>query len=277
MTTGTDLTSAVADRLGLGALPADDLEALTAVYRAWCRAVPFDNVRKRIFQAAGATGPVPGATAEEFLADLLAGGTGGTCWSTSLGLTALLRALGFDAAPKAATMMTDPDVRANHCSVVVELGVGRHYVVDSSLLTEVPLAIPEVGAESAVESRLHPVRMRRTAPEHVDVDWLPAHSRGAFVTVRIERDPVTDAQVAAWHDRTRGYSLFNQALYVRRNTATGIDVYGRGRFVEVAADGTTTERRITPAELPALLTGRFGLAPAVVAAIPPDDAGPAFL
>ena len=43
-----DLLERVLSRLGLSATPAPDLNGLKTVYAAWCRGVPFDNIRKLI-------------------------------------------------------------------------------------------------------------------------------------------------------------------------------------------------------------------------------------
>ena len=55
-----DLLEQVLSKLGLAERPAPTLEGLQRLYAAWCRKVPFDNVRKLIHFHSHASGPLPG-------------------------------------------------------------------------------------------------------------------------------------------------------------------------------------------------------------------------
>src|SRR5947199_3736781 len=98
---------AVLQRLGVDRVT-PDLAGLARVYRAWCDAVPFDNVHKLVHLAEGRGTPLPGSTASDFFAQFLATGAGGTCWSGNNALHDLLAALGFEVERAAATMMGRP-------------------------------------------------------------------------------------------------------------------------------------------------------------------------
>ena len=63
-----DLLEQVLSRLGLADRPAPTLDGLQTLYAAWCRKVPFDNVRKLIHLHSHAPGPLPGDDPAEFLA-----------------------------------------------------------------------------------------------------------------------------------------------------------------------------------------------------------------
>jgi N-hydroxyarylamine O-acetyltransferase len=246
-----------------------DEAGLTTLYRNWCQHVPFDSIRKRIFFAGGARGEVPGPTAVAFLEDLLAGGTGGTCWSTSFGLVAIARFLGFDARLAAAVMHTDPDVAANHCTVVVTLGK-RQFLLDTSMLFEQPLnldCLPEIRDDA-----LHPLRARPGGDDEVVVWWKPGHYRSSFIGCTVNLRPFADDMAAACHERTRDYSLFNSQLFIRRNHDHRIDSFGRGTLISV---GGTGERRtaVPAAERDQLLVEHFGISPEIVRRIPPDEPG----
>ncbi|WP_432826306.1 arylamine N-acetyltransferase [Dactylosporangium sp. CA-092794] len=267
--------SRIAARLALPARLPAGLDGLGLLYRAWCRTVPFDNVRKRLFFAAGGRGEVPGSDAGRFLRDFLAGGTGGTCWASTYGLVALARWYGFAARLVTGVMLTDPGVRPNHASTAVTLD-GEVYLVDSSMLFETPLRLADAPVRH--DDPLHPVRARRSGADTWVVEWLPGHHRGDFVGCEISLAEVAPERVRAWHERTRGYSLFNDQLFVRRNRDGGIDSYGRGKLVSVDATGAVRTTPVPARERDALLAARFGLAPAVLAALPADRAaGPAFL
>jgi N-hydroxyarylamine O-acetyltransferase len=136
-----DLVERVLERLGFASAPGPDRAGLAAVYAAWCRRVPFDNVRKRLHVAAKDPSRLPGDDPPEFLAAWLAWGTGGTCWAGNGALCELLRALGFDAERGVATMMALPDLPPNHGTVFVSLD-GARWMVDASILFAEPLAPP---------------------------------------------------------------------------------------------------------------------------------------
>ena len=52
-----DLLEQVLSKLGLADRPAPTLDGLQMLYAAWCRKVPFDNVRKLIHLHSHAPGP----------------------------------------------------------------------------------------------------------------------------------------------------------------------------------------------------------------------------
>lgn len=238
--------------------------------------VPFDSLRKRVFQAAGAEGPVPGATASSFLSGWLRDGTGGSCWSTSSGLHALLKALGFDARLVFGVMLTDPDTRPNHGTVLVDLDE-RTWLVDSSMLFDRPFELPSSHGGTHRPDPVHPVGARRLADDRGWlVEWRPAHSE---LVVGCEISLVT-ADPGAWdqaHDRTRGHSLFNQSLYARLNTIDGIIAYGRNKLVNRDRSGQLATTHIADDEVARMLVDTFGYSASFVENLPGDELGPAFL
>src|SRR4029453_12915515 len=76
-----DLLEQVLSRLGLAERPAPTLDGLQTLYAAWCRKVPFDNVRKLIHIHNHDPGPLPGDDSTDFFDAWLTYGTGGTCWA----------------------------------------------------------------------------------------------------------------------------------------------------------------------------------------------------
>src|SRR5262249_24913150 len=123
---------------GLMRIPDPTLGGLRTLYSAWCREVPFDNVRKLIHLQTATTGPMPGSTPEDFFTGWLKYRTGGTCWPGAAALHSLLVSLGFDAARGIGTMMAAPNLQPNHGTVRVTLDT-EHYLVDNSILHGEPL------------------------------------------------------------------------------------------------------------------------------------------
>ena len=72
------LIERVLEKLELPESPSLDRAGLADLYDAWCRHVPFDNVRKMIHLREELPGPLPGDDAEDFLEAWLRHGTGGT-------------------------------------------------------------------------------------------------------------------------------------------------------------------------------------------------------
>ena len=75
------LLERVLAKLGLSEPPSPTLEGLRTLYPAWCRKVPFDNIRQLIHRRSQDPSPMPGGDATEFFEAWLGYGTGGTCWS----------------------------------------------------------------------------------------------------------------------------------------------------------------------------------------------------
>jgi N-hydroxyarylamine O-acetyltransferase len=139
------LVERILTRLGLLKWPDVSRGGLTSLYRAWCRHVPFDNVRKLIHVRAGNPAALPGDAPNEFFEAWLTHGTGATCWAGNGALCELLCAIGFDARRAAATMMVAPNLPPNHGSVVVTLD-DQPVVVDASTMFDEPLPIAEGAA-----------------------------------------------------------------------------------------------------------------------------------
>jgi hypothetical protein len=68
-----ELLERVLSRLRLSDRPAPTLDGLQTLYAAWCRKVPFDNVRKLIHIHNHDSGPLPGDDPSEFLEAWLRG------------------------------------------------------------------------------------------------------------------------------------------------------------------------------------------------------------
>ena len=252
------LIERVFERLGFSRRPAPDLAGLESLYLAWCRNVPFDNVRKRIGMAESATAPLPGGLPEDFLGAWLENGTGGTCWPSSNGLHALVSACGFDVRRISASMFDRND--HNHGSLIVRLD-GAEWMVDSSIQCDRP--IPLGGrAETRLDDPVHPIRVE-PAREGTLVHWGMSQSRDTM-PCRLMQDPVDEAFYLERYEISRGYSVFNTALYARRNFPGRLLTFvGRTRH-EKSASGVAS-RELGPEELRKALIEEFGLSEAIVA------------
>jgi arylamine N-acetyltransferase len=260
------LVERVLERLGLSSAPPPDRAGLGAVYGAWCRKVPFDNVRKLIHLRSAQSGVLPGDTPEDFFDAWLLHGTGGTCWAGNGALQALLRSLGFDALRVVATMVVAPDLPPNHGSVMVRCEAAR-YLVDASILHGEPLALEE-SAPTLIAHGAWGVRCARLARRWM-IGWRPLHATQG-IDCRIERLAASAQEFHERHEQSRPWSPFNYALYARVNRGDTVLGTAFGQRVTLLADGEVRQGALDPAQRAEFLLEQIGLSESIVALLPPD-------
>jgi N-hydroxyarylamine O-acetyltransferase len=267
-----DLVGRVLAKLEFSAWPSPSLEGLTAVYGAWCRLVPFDNVRKLIHVQGGEPGPLPGDDPVDFLEAWLACGAGGTCWAGNGALQALLAALGFRASRAVGTLLVAPNVPPNHGSVVVRID-GARYLVDASMLHGEPLPLIEEPTRIG-----HPAWGVSCAPREGrwHIHWRPLHLPNALdcTTYRLEETDAPRERFTELHERTRRWSPFNYQLYCRTNRAGRVVGIACGRRVEFDAAGALVQRPLERGERLAFLVEILGISESLARCLPADRPTP---
>lgn len=223
------LADEVVDRLGLTSLVPDD-DGVATFYGAWCRAVPFDNLRKLVGLRTGAS-PLPGDSPDDFFRAWLEHGTGGTCWSSSGALGALAAHLGFDAALVVGSMLDLPE--PNHGSVVIQVG-SRAWLADSSLLTGAPHRLDPDGSRTDAGGY-----RSRLAPDG-DTWMLVTDSPRGELPCRLHPGARTTDEYRERHERTRAFSVFNQAPYVLRHLDGSVQCLLDRQLTVWSADAATT-------------------------------------
>jgi len=244
-----EVRDAVLDKLGFGVTPPADLDGLTSLYRAWCERVPFDNVRKLIALAEAADHPgtapppLPGGRADDFFAAWLLHGTGGTCWPSANALHALLVACGFDSRRVAASMFETGE--PSHGTTIVTLdadGGRREHLVDTSMLTDVPLPLDR-DAGTAIA---HPVfgTVAQVVPEGWRFEFPLANERGSLPCRTLSPEAVGLPFFLERYEISRSWSPFNVHVSIRRNTGAAIISCTNGqRHVRTASGVETSELR----------------------------------
>jgi len=271
VTISPDVVDAVLERLGFSDRPTPDRAGLDAVYLAWSRRVPFDNLVKRIHLAGVSPDPFPNGPPGAFFAAYLRDGTGGTCWPSSGGLHALLVEVGFDARRGSAAMYDNLSGPVHsHGTVIVRID-GVDYWVDSSMLTDrvFPL-VP--GAETYLDDPLHPVRV-----EPVDQlwrVWWPHPFLDEKIGCLLLDDDVTADHYLARYEFSRGMSPFNTGLHATHNFESARVTIAFGRRFERTPDGTTSTKLEAGAR-DRVLIDEFGYSEAIVAQLPEDEPQPA--
>jgi arylamine N-acetyltransferase len=262
-----DLRDQVLHNLGFSAVPEATPASLAALYEAWCRNVPFDNIQKWIHVSGGNPAPLPGSTAEDFFQSWLKHRTGGTCWAGNGALCTLLQSIGFDAVRGVGTMLVSPDVPPNHGTVVVRFD-DQQFLVDASILSLQPLLLSTASTSEGPFG----VRLERI-DEKWCVRWLPAnHENG--LTCRYDYFPTDAADFDTRHENTRVWSPFNYSLVSRilRGQCTvgsiGLDWY------QLSSSGSTTRREVTRRERAEMLVSQLGYSEEIIAKLPIDQPVP---
>lgn len=201
----------VAKRLELDAKLETDINGLYALYGAWCRNVPFDNVRKLIALRTGDTGPLPGGDATDFLENFLEHGTGGTCWSSSNALFELTTSFGFNAR-RIAGSMRDLGV-PGHGSIKVTINM-MDWMIDSSMLTMFPIPITDqlyVYRDARFGVEVEPT------PEGSHLVWFNTPPYDDYFPFRLLIDNVTLDFYLERYEISRTKGPFNHHVSIRYN------------------------------------------------------------
>lgn len=269
---GAVLHRRVLDRLGVQRVPVD-AGGLRTLYSAWCRAVPFDNLRKIIaLRDAPASVPLPGIEPDDFFTAFLAHGTGGTCWPTSEAWLALLLACGFDARRVAATMLPvpvpeDSPGRPNHGSTIVTID-GVDHVVDTSMLSEDPLVLGP-GPATATPDPVVGIDAERTGARWL-LRFMPWRPEGRL-PCELDPAPVAADLPAARYEFSRTGSPFNGDVHARRNLADRVLIVANGSVFRIdRASGETVPEPLDGdvTRRDEVLVGEMGYSEEIVARLP---------
>jgi N-hydroxyarylamine O-acetyltransferase len=267
-----DLLEQVLSKLGLSERPAPTLDGLHTLYAAWCRKVPFDNVRKRIHLHHHEPGPLPGDDATDFFEAWLTFGTGGTCWAGNGALYTLLVSLGFDASRGMGTMLVAPHIPPNHGTVLVTCDATR-YVVDASILHSDPLPL-ETDTPTGVTHPAWGVRCRRQYG-HWSMRWRPIHMPEGL-DCRLDHLQVTRETFRERYEHTRAWSPFNYEVYaraIRGDTVVGVGV-AHGQRVVFDRAGRVSHTPLSRDDRLRVFVDELGMHEAIVQRLPLDTPTP---
>jgi N-hydroxyarylamine O-acetyltransferase len=269
-TLAPDRRDAVLERLGFATPVTPDRAGLDALYLAWCRTVPFDNLVKRIDVVAG-TAPFRNDRPDAFFDLWLAHGTGGTCWPSSRALGALLRTLGFDVRLGSAAMADDVAGPVHSHGTILARVDGELLWVDSSMLTDRPVPLVP-GTATRLD---HPVRPVRVEPvdDRWRVFWSSGSGTGEMGCLLLDPD-VDGEHYSARYEWSRDWSPFNTAVFATRNRPGDVVTFWAGRRDVMAATGHHPGTPLAADERRSVLVDELGYSEAIVDALPADDPPP---
>lgn len=102
--------------------------------------VPWENLTKFLARARGLPSVNRLRLADRVIAEHLEYGTGGTCFSLTEALGAILACAGFRCHPVMADMSHGRNI---HCALIVFTGNGERYLADPGYLVPLPVSLPE--------------------------------------------------------------------------------------------------------------------------------------
>jgi len=253
------LADRVLERLQLSRDVAHDYDGLLTVYRAWCTMLPFDNTAKLIAIGNASPGLLPGIDATEFFERYLEHGVGGTCWPSSNALFELLHSLGFEAR-RAAGSMRDTGI-ISHGTVKVRID-GNDWLVDSSILTNVPLPLtsePFIAGDSVFSAavEVHDGNHVVWGDGPPNVDSLPC---------RMLEDDVPHEFYVERYEASRARSPFNERIYARRNIDGAMVIVTGNRRLVNSSSGLQSDY-LTESQLGEMLRDEVGLSGAILEAL----------
>ena len=262
-----ELIEKILMKLGFSEAPKINYSGLSRLYRAWCRRVPFDNIRKRIHLAAANPHPLPGHDDAEFFRGWLHFGLGGTCWAGNGALCALLEALGFSCERGTATMLPDACQQPNHGTVLVHCE-GKRYLVDASMLHDTPLPL-RLNQSSSID---HPAwgLTCSSIEQRWIIHWRPLHMPNGC-TCRIDKFSIDRQTFRHLNEASRKQSPFNHALYVRLNTVESVMGISAGMSIDFSSTGQVIMTPLSHDSRLKLLVEKMGISEEILAKLPPDS------
>lgn len=256
----------ILEKLGFASPPLPDEAGLSAIYRAWCQSVPFDNLRRRLMTDNDSALPLPGTTAADFFSHWLKYGTGGTCWAGHGALYALLTHLGFSVQFGLSTMLSPrpaPPGSPGHGMLFINLDT-RTLVVDSTLLHGSPLPL-------ASGHNPHPVWGTHVHERDGSwcIHWKPLGR--TWLDCKILATNISVDAFQSRHQQSRSNSRFDGALLIRRASTESISGIVKGERVVRDSQGKETFTPLSRSEQHRLLIEDYGIAEEVVTRLPADD------
>lgn len=251
------LRDRVLARLGLAQPIATDLDGLRKVYRAWCDEIPFDNVRKLIALRTGDERALPGTTGTNFFEAFLEHGTGGTCWPTANAIHELLLSMGFASRRVAGSMRDQGFVTHGTVKVTID---GADWLVDTSMLVNIPLLVGDSVFVS--DDRLFTAEVEPLEDQHMV--WFCNAPNDTYTPCRLMVDPIDHNYIHAAYEKSRGFGVFNQHIYARRNFPDVMLVMRGPALHRRTLDGTETTQ-LTREQMLTSLHDTFGISEAMLA------------
>ena len=245
-----------------GRLPRGGLAALGDLVARF-EPLPYENLTKILALETAGPGAPPLRMPARVMADHLALGTGGTCFSLTELLRELVLEAGFDAHPVMAHMRHGANI---HCALRVE-AQGRAYLVDPGYLVRRPLALTAAPGRAEVGEPLllRVGALAELVPPGVppgDFDLFTREPSGPRWRYRFSDHPAPrEVFLAHWQQSFRLPGL--RSLIVTRRDAVGRRLYLHDHKLRRSGGGEASTTRNVRQELAQAVAQSFGIDPEV--------------
>ena len=216
--------------------------------------IPYENLSK-IVRASEGTSSENRETPEMLLADYRKWGAGGTCFSLTHCLRAILRSYGYAPNVHLADLARGSK---NHCALVVRLD-DTSYLIDPGYLITRPLPLPERG-NVLHETRLNPVRLERDSSD--DSYYLSTLEQdGEKSRYRLHGTACEEDEFQRLWQESFSWSMMHSML-ITRVTEHG-RFYVHDRFVRITSRDSREQFKIRE-QFDRTLAAQTGISPVLI-------------
>ncbi len=227
------------------------IDLIDRVTKAFSR-LPFENLTK-IIKADSVTNPSSAMRyPDELLGDYMRWGTGGTCFSLTASLIAVLDALGIEAYPVLADRHYGADT---HCGVLIPAPGGDLFLCDPGYLLFAPVKIPSE-RPIAFENGFNAVELVPLAgATRLELYTTVKGNRKLRLTFKVA--PVDDAAFGRAWERSFAFEMMSYPVLTR--TSQGCHQYLQANTLAVRDSIRTHRTALSPREQLEFITVTAGI------------------
>jgi len=214
--------------------------------------LPFENLTKIIKAGAVTSASSAMRYPDELISDFLAWGTGGTCFSLSASLIALLDALGIEAYPALADRHYGPNT---HCGVLIPASGGDMLLCDPGYLLFAPVKAPR-DLPVSFNNGFNVVELLPLAGgARIELYTVVKGNRKLRLTFKIE--PVDDNAFGKAWEQSFAFEMMSYPVLTR--TANGCHQYLQANTLAVRDSQRTRRQTLSPESQIEFITATAGI------------------
>jgi arylamine N-acetyltransferase len=210
-------------------------EKITAAFKF----IPYENLTKILKADTVISARSAMRYPDEVIADFLTLGTGGTCFSLTAALAAVLDACAIEVYPILADRHYGPDT---HCGLIMTRGDGQLVLIDPGYLLFAPLLIPRDGP-AFFETGFNLIELLPTAGgTRLELHTIVRNNRKHRLTFKLE--PVSDEAFGRAWEQSFAFEMMTYPVLTRH--ANGCHQYLQGNVLAIRDSEKTRRVTLTP-------------------------------